>query len=306
MALPLLSKVRVMAGKIEGTYGTAEALANTDAGIRFYGRGLEILGETIAREAQGSLGTVDGVVGPKSITGNFSVLMNGKGSAGVPNWAALVLPCSGFGLTSQTYALTNTQSNWKSCTLGHYIDGRRKLGRGCMFNWTMRLTNGAPGIIEVTALGGYSAKPSATAILTGMTYESTKPPTFSGSGSITIDSGSYPISGLTLELGAQLALRQDANAAGGYLGAWIGDIRPIIRIDPEASAVGTKDWAAIHEAGTEVAISAVLNGGSNNTITISTSSAQLSNYPGDGDRDGKLIEDMVFMVNDNDLSIAFS
>ena len=307
MATPLLARKRVLAFELEATYGTLATLTATDAGFRCFERNMRIVSDTLRRERQGLLGSSKGVAEAKHA--ELSLTTHIHGHTAVPKWSQLFQAC-GMSVSSLTYTADSDQSTWKGLSAGHYVDGRKKLGRGMMGNWVARLTAGRVGSIDWTFLGGYSADPIADTLLTGMSYETAaaRPPIFDGSGSITIDgSTDIKIANMTIDFGNEVALREDPNSEGGYIGAWIGNRMPTVTIDPEALAYGTKNWYAIHSADTEITISAVLNGGANNTVTFTLTGCQLASAPDDNEeRGGRLVDALTFNINDDGIAVVFS
>jgi hypothetical protein len=306
MGIPLLFVKNVLAAKIEVTIGTAVALAAADATFKAYEANMKLGSDVFKRQQQAGVGNDTGVAGAEQAELTFKSHLHGKGSAGVPAWASTFLPCCGLLLTASTFSGTSDTSQWKSLTAGHYQDGRRKRGRGMMGSFKLSGKSGMPGELDWTFMGASDGDPSDVAILTGMSYESVKPPIFQGASSFVLAGAStFPISEISFDLGNDVALREDPNSTRGFLSAFIGDRKPTITLDPEATLFATKNWPAIYSANTEIAIVAVWNGGASNTITLSAT-VQLEKQPEDQNRNGKLVDALGLQINADSLTIAFT
>jgi hypothetical protein len=304
---PLNSQIRVLTAKLETTLGTAETLTNAEAGFRVRDRQMKIFQGVEEVEAQGTLGQTTGVPSDSHSELTFSMWAHGKGATGLPAWASVFLPSCCMPVTSLTYALAASTADWKTITAGSYINGRRMLGRGMMGTCVMSASAGKPLDLKFSYKGGVDAIPETdTAILTGMSYTAGNPPLMGGASTVTLASSTdFVVNSFELDLGIDVQLREDANSPGGYLCGWASNVKPMIKLDPEATLFATKDWYALRRAATTNAIVIVLNGGANNTITITAGTCQPVEVD-DADRGGKLVDALGFRVLNNSLSIAFS
>jgi hypothetical protein len=312
--MPILTQTRILAAKIESSIGTAVSLAAADAAFKVYDRQFDIIRTTNRPQRPGGIGSMQGVPEDASTRLTFSMPM--IGGTTTPTWAAIFLPACGMSYNSSArrYSMAANPANWSSITAAEYrgitSTARTKKGRGMMGSWTIRLVSGKMAMIDFDFRGGWVADPAADTILTGMSYETAQPPIFDGAASLTLASStSYLVSDVTINMGGDIVLREDPNSDGGYLCGWIANRLPTITLAPEATPFGTRNWYALQSDVTTagvVALSAVINGGTNNTITIASSNLQLLDSPTDGDRGGRVVDNLTFGVHEDDLTITFS
>jgi hypothetical protein len=108
-----------------------------------------------------------------------------------------------------------------------------------------------------------------------------------------------------LDLGNVVSLREDPNSAGGFLCGWIGEGASKITLDPESYTRATYDFFASQASASTFTVSIVLNGGSNNTWTWS-GTYQVSEAPDWGERNGKVVENLVLTEVNDTLTLAKS
>jgi hypothetical protein len=292
----------------EGTYGAFATLTNADAGHRLIDPQLEVVSKTIRRpRGDGTLGTGKGAKGPKHTTFKFKNYLHGDGTDGAPGFAAILLPCVGMpSNAADSYQTSSTQANWKGLSAALNRDGRLHVGRGMMGNLKLSAKSGEPVLLDWDMMGGYQADPTDTSQLSGITFEDITPPTFDGSGALTIDgSTGFKISQWAIDLQTQPWLRQDANKAGGYIGGWLTDIAPFITLDPEAEAIATKNWHDAQATGDEMDIVIVVGSAAGNTVTLTLEDCELDERPKPQERNGILVDALGFNVN-GPFTIAFA
>jgi hypothetical protein len=310
MAVPLLTRRRILAAKIETTIGTAVSLAAADAGFKVEDRALKIVRESGRRQKQGTGGNDVAIAEAAHTELTFTARVHGKGASGIPAWALAFLPSAGFVATAQVYARTWDTSNFKSLSVGHYQDGVKMLGRGMMGNLKFTLVPGMMCNVEGNYQGGWVADPTDVALLSTITYETVKPPIWvPGAGNAFTINGSTAVkpSKLEIDLGNEVSLREDQNSAGGYCSAFVTAGAAKFTMDPEAMlrAVTAADWHSLQSNNTTFAISAVLDGGTNNTITFGAT-VQVVSAPDWADRNGKVSENVVMEEIDDSLTVSFS
>lgn len=308
MASPFLTRRRLLAAKIETTLGTAASLANTDAGFKVEDRNLKIVRESGRRQKQGSGGNDVAVAEAAHTELTFSSRVHGKDTTGIAAWASTFLPAAGMVASSQVYSRTWDTSNFKGLSVGHYLDQIKMLGRGMMGSLKFTLQPGMMCMAEGTYQGGFVADPTDATLLSGVTYESAKPPIWvPGSGNaLTINSlTSIKPSKLEIDMNNEVGLREDPNSAGGYIGALVTAGATRFTLDPESHLRSTVDWHALQTANTTFAISAVLDGGTNNTITFAAT-VQVVSAPDFTDRNGKVAENLVLEEVDDSFTITLA
>jgi hypothetical protein len=307
----LLSQVSLVALKAESTLGTFNAPLVADAAARWYrsggGSALRVTRDYEEREALGGFSTDSNV--PNTGRSAFSAFMHlhGKGSSGLPVhsfiWQAL-----GFGVSSQTYTTTTDVTAWRGLSAAEYRNGRFVSARGLMGTGTIDMTAGKPFTLNVDLQGGErlaSDTPYADAAILAPTYEAVSPPLWQGATSSQLGGSDLRVATARLDIGNSVTFIEDANAAGGILCGYIGGRRPTLTLDPLARLRATIDFYAAYRAQTEYTYVAVANGGTNNTITITCNRCVLTNNPEEGDREGKLVDNLNFRVNGS-IVVAYS
>lgn len=302
----LIHQKSVLAVKTEAVSGTIETMTNADAGFKAYDVSMSFPTEFVARPRIAGLGNDTGIPAAYRTSLEFMTYLQGKGATGVPAHATTLFTACGMSLSSTTYSTTDTQSDWKTVSAAHYIDGRRMLARGLMGSWRMTFQAGRPVPINWSYLGAYQATPADQSILTGMSYDNVTTPRWEGANSFTLGgSTAFKASQVEVDLGNQLVHREDPNGLGGYCGGWIANRLPRVTMDPEATLFATKNWFTDHATPTEVDLVLVVNGGSMNTITVTCNDLQLDATPDQTERDGRLVDSLGFEVH-GAITIAFS
>lgn len=289
---PLIRRRAVFGAKAEATTGTAESLTTAEAAFNAWNVSIKPDIALTRREGQGSsLDTLPGVPGARGARINVETEI--YGAATVPAWG-LLLQASGFGLSSRTYTITSSAINDTTLTVGNWIAGRFYSAVGVVLNWAFSMRSGQ--VVRSTWTGTGAWVPPTSTALIAPTYPTTLPPR-AASATFTIGGQSYKISSLDFDLGNQIVYREDVTKLSGYFSAAITDRAPTVRIDPEALLLSTKDWHADHLASTEAALSLVINGGANNTFTLSMPKLQLVEAPDDGERGGIFTDMLTFAPN---------
>jgi len=305
MAFRLMKHLSLLGVSLEATAGTAETMTAADVLFRCYDAKLDMRYDKRERvNAESAIGLMQAMRGPRSGSLGFTTYLHGKGSSGVPN-AGILWQLAGMKLTTATYSTDSARSDWKTGTAALWEDGRRKALRGIMLNPRINLEAGAPAMVEWSGLGAYTEAPAAEANPSG-TYESTTIPTWEGASSFTIDGvTTHTVDKLTIDLGYAPVLRQDPNKAGGYCWAELpGPRKATVQIPLDAVAFGTKNWWTDLDAGTEIDMTCVINGGTNNTITIVCNDMEPMSVE-DQERDGGIVDALGFAVH-GAITIAYS
>lgn len=312
--MPLPYNKRTLAAKLEGTSGVYEALTSAEAGFRVIEPDMKLVSAVVATmKSDGTLGTDVSPTGSKYTTLSFKSRLHGDGSSGAPGWASIFFPACGMpavGTGGDTFTTSSTEANWKTFSAALNRAGRRRFGRGFMGNGVMSFKSGEVVEVAWNFTGGYheisDLNPDDTAQLTGMSYEAVVPATFGGASALTIDgSTAFKISSATLDLGAAVAARHDANSLGGFIGGYIGNIMPKITLDPEAVLNATYDWAEAYRTSDQFTVVFVVGSASGNTITITCTNCQVTKFPEEGNRNDWTIDNVELQVNGT-VSVVFS
>lgn len=303
----MLTRQRILALASETTLGTAVSLAAANANLKVEDRNLKITRTTATRQKQGSGGNDVGVA-EEAFT-DLSLTSRLHGGTAVANLGAVLWPACGFVLATRTYSRTWDTSLWKGASAGHFLAGVKMLGRGMLGTARIVMVPGKMWTVEAELQGAYVENPSDATLLTGMTYESTIPPIWvPGSGNaLTIDGVTVnaKASQVTVDLGNTVGRREDPNSPGGFISGWIADGAARITLDPEMLLRSGYDWHTAQSTNDTFTFSSVLDGGVNNTITISAT-VQVIESPDWGDRNGKPIENVVLGEVNDSLTIAYS
>ena len=308
--MPLLQRKRVGAAAVEATSGTAESLAAGDAAFDIYDLRISESFSVEKREAQASFDRLNSVVGAQSATITFKTDMAWDGTSTVPTWASVLLPGCGYVNSSGTFTPRSEApgSNVKTLTVGVYNDGKLETIYGASGTARIVLPAGKMCYIEWTFTGSYGGE-SDTALLSP-TYPTASPIKFT-SATVTHNSVDQKVAEAALDFGNNVVLREDASDASGYCGAIITDREPMFSLNPEAVLVATQDRTGIWQAGTEYAISVVLDGPTNSDITLTIPKAQIHNMQ-EGNREKIVTDEIEFScnknatTNDEQVSIVFN
>lgn len=309
--MPLYTRKRVFAAKIEATVGTAISLSGSDGVFNAFDTICQPTAEFIKRVGQGAIRHLEGVVGQRSATMSFKTELYGDGAGGVPTWASTLLPACGWVNSAGTFSprLEAPGSNVKTLTMGCYTDGMFKSIRGAVGNFKVIFDVGNPIMLEWTFTGAWV--PPTDVALIAPTYP-TRKPIKAAAGVFSLGSWAPSFKTFTLESGNVIAVRPDVNdtTGAGIHSYCITDREPLATFDPEANLVATSnadvygDWLAAEEDTFSLAVEDAAD-----TITFASSKVQRTSVQ-EADRDGLQIDNIGLKFNDssgNDsLTIAFA
>lgn len=305
---PKLSRQRILAGKLEATTGTAEALTATEAAMNVFDLAIEADIETHERAAQSALSPLVPVAGARVGKFKFKTEIVGDGASVTPWWFIFFKMC-GFIATAGVLSPKSGATDAATGTLGGYQDGRFKSIAGASGDWTINAEVGKPVMVDWDMQGAWQA-PSDVALITP-TYPTVQPVPFQGA-TVTIGGTAYVVNKVTIKANNTVVLRKSPAPAGGILSALVTDRKITVAIDPEALPFATKDWYAAHLAGATAAFSMALGSAQYNTTTIAAPAMALMKAPADGDRDGILTDELEFVctrsasAGDDELTITQS
>lgn len=238
--MPLLSRLSVLAAKVETTPGTLESLAGADAAFNVMNAEFNANIDVSTRPIQGSFRKLPGVPGQRLATCTFSIELIGTGAGGVPTWATTFL--AGCGLVNTTGTITPRNeapgANVKTLSIALYEAGRVKRMRGAVGNVVFEFTPGQAVMANFTFTGVFDS--IADVAILAPTYP-TLAPIRCSSGAATINSVAQVFSSCSLDVGNTLTVRPTIANAQGALHGIVTDRTPIITIDPEASLLAGND-----------------------------------------------------------------
>ena len=307
---PKITSKRILGGKLETTTGTAITLAATDGVDYVTDPKITYNTEVIQIPPQaGFLGGKGTRTGKRSATASWSTEIRGDGAA-PPDWFKYMRAC---GMTLSTATLTPLSAPADTVTIGCNVDGRFRRLIGGMGTWEMNLVAGMPGTIKFDFQGAQEALQDEAIWVP--TFNTIIPPNVSAA-AITIFSATYVIPALTITANNNIILRNDVAARDedgvvtGIRAAFITGRRYQVRISPEALPLSTRNWKSVFDAGTTGALSVIIGTAANNIFTITAAKLQLAEEPGESDRDGVMVDDLVFdciaTAGDDELSIVNS
>lgn len=305
---PLLSKISVLAAKIEKAVGTAETVTAADATWLAYDVKLSPKITLTERQKQGGFGRLASVPEGHAAECTFAIDLT-AGSA-TPSWAAVFLASCGLGPLSGAYQLDNRPpeaagSTTETITIAQYENGKRRAMYGCMGNAVFKFVAGKLVRVEFTYQGVWQGETDA-AILEP-TYLTDSPLRFVSS-ALELTSGSPSwnplVESLSLDLGNKIYLRPDSSTAKGFHSAVISDRLPKVTINPEAVLVATQD-VIDHWLDYDVFAASWAASEGGDSATFETSNLQIIN-PQRGDREGVMTEEIEAQINDDDLEITFA
>ena len=314
---PLLRRRSVVAAKQESEVGTAETLAASDGAFNAFDADIQPNIDFQEREGQSALSPLTGMPNARGGQVTFAVELHGSGSPGspVPAWATTLLPACGMYDDSDVFKFDSrppeaSGSNTKTLTIGVYRDGLLKRLAGAMGTFVMRFTAGQIVRLEFTFTGTW-VTPIDSALI-APNYPS-QTPARCASSALTLDAWSPTWQELTVDIGNEVVLREDASKAAAYHSAVIVGRRVTGTINPESPLLATKDnysdWLDL----TQRAMALPVGSGSanGNQIDLAAPAWQITNIQ-EADRNGILAQDISFQLNrsadagDDELTITWS
>jgi len=235
----MLSKVKLLACKTEGTVGTYEALTGTEAVYNAFDTNFATGAEVIARGGQGALGQLAAQIAMKVGVITFRTELYGDGAGGVPAWASVLLPAVGFTNDSGTFRLRSEMpgSNVKTLSMSTYEGpGLRRSIRGAVGDLSIVVMPGKFVDFNWTFTGAYVGT-TDTAILEPT--HPTQSPLRASSGTTTIGGVAACYSQMTINLGNVVTPRPCITAIDGLHSFAITDRNINGTLDPESRLVAT-------------------------------------------------------------------
>ena len=307
--MTLLKRKRVLAAELEATPGTAATLTAADAGFNVYDVTAQTETELEAREGQGAFGMDSSVVGGYKGRVQFKLDASYDGTT-VPTWATTFLPACGWVNNSGVFTPRTEApgTNVKTITLGVYIDGVRKLLRGCVGTFRLACPSGKNGVFEFDFMGIWDGVTDQTIL--APTYPTTKGLRFASS-TTTWNSVALQVENMTLDSGNTMILREDSSNVSGFLAGLVTNRVVKITGNPEAKTVATQDRYGKLLDMSEHALTFDLDGPTNSKITIAAPKAQIISIS-EADRENMVVDEIEWGCNrngsnvDQETSITFT
>lgn len=192
------------------------------------------------------------------------------------------------------FEYTPDSSNPGSVTAALYQDGLKKTLVGARGTWTLSATVDSILMCEFDFQGVYGGV-TDTALLSGVTYETTTPPAFIG---LSFNVGGYtsPVfTNFKMSCGNALTSRDSVTASKGALSVYITDREPVGSVDPEAVSVATQDWYGKLVSGATGRLYTSIGSAAGEVITIASPRIRFTNVQ-DGDRNGLVLSNLDFEI----------
>lgn len=311
--MPLLGRKRVLGMKVEATPGTAESITTSEETIIAYDPVIQTDIKFDDRPSQGSFGHYTSVAGALGGIATFKTSLVGYQSA-VPKWATVLLAGCRFGTSSLVVSPSSQApgSTVKTLTIACYIDGVRKILRGCAGNAFFNFVAGELIWIDWKFMGIWVTPTDVSLPVPTVTTDS--PLKFTCSTAMTLDPGtpwSPKVSKMTLDLGNNVIMRHDGGATdgSGYAHAMVTNSKIVGTMDPEAVLVATNANYTQLVAGTTSAWAFSLGTGANK-IDFAAPKLQFTKLT-EGDRNGLTTDEMEFQLcksadaGDDELTLTF-
>jgi hypothetical protein len=309
--MTLLKRKRVLAAKTEATPGTAETLLAADASFHAYDVMIQTETEMEQRELQGSFAMRSSVAGGYKGKVTFKHDASWDGTATEPSWADTFLPACGWVKSGGNLFTPRTEApgtNVKTLTIAVYIDGMRKLLRGCMGTFKWNFPTGKTSFIEFEFMGVWET-PTDTAIL-APTYPTAAPLRYAAS-TTTWNGVDLHLESLVLDSGNTILLRESAGTVAGYLNAIVTNRVCTITGNPESKLAATQDRYGKLLDYSEHVLTFDLDGPGASKITVSAPKAQITSIS-EADRERLVVDDITWQCNangsvvDQEVSITFT
>lgn len=319
---PLLTQRRVLAAAHEATIGTAESLSASEAAFNVFDAEINPSIDMSDRPAQGSFSNLTSIPQDYGAEVSFAVEVHGSGTEestggeSVPEWAKNFLPACGLTTdpTSPEFTLSSApptggsdQSAVRTLTIGVYEDGVLKTIKGAMGTATFNFTAGQLARVEFTFTGVWDGHKDEA--LVDPDYPTVQPPRWD-QGSLTVGSWNPTVETLSVDLGNNVVLRQDATSDSGLISALITNREVTGSLNPEAELVADHDvygdWKNVNTAALSLTIG---DTGDGNTMNIDAPAFQVTSVS-EGDRNGIQTDDVSFAArrssaDDDELTITF-
>lgn len=309
----MLTRRRVIAGKLESVEGTAEAITVTDTGILAMDVKFDADIKVTERAIQlNTLSNLEPVIGARAGSVSFRAELKGSGGASYASAGPALSPylkACGFAETlaagSATYKPAS--SGVPSITLWVYADGVAKKLKGCRGTVSFAGKVGEPCYADFKFQGVYDAV--ADLAMVSPTFEGTVPPALLGA-TFTVDSYAGIITSFNIDMANEISLRESVNAAAGYLSALITGRKPTGKLDPEETLVATYAWYTKWLAGAGLALNiGTIGTGTCNKVQI-TAPKLVYTKISESSRSGNDVADLSFSLamstGDDEVSLIFA
>jgi len=300
-----LGRVKVLQVSLETEKGTLVAGATH---VLAFEPVMQLTDSTQSREPSGAaLGHFPAVSGERVGTCTFRTelrAVSGAATAAIDAGLAILLQACGFGLTAgppNVFAPVSSVAAMKTITIGMHEGGgdnpnsMYKQLHGCMGNVRISGEFGKPVFFEFDFSGVWNP-PTTVAVPTATI--NTQLPIRAAAVTFTIGSYNPLISTFNLDMGNKITPVEDIQKAQGVTFYVITGRDPVITMDALAELIAYYDAYGLWLVGTEAALSMAFTNGTRG-LTLAAPKLQ-HRAPQEGDRDGKLTEEITAQLNVSD------
>ncbi len=313
----LRTRRRVLAGKIEGTEGTKEALLAADGGIIAldlkWTPDIKMLDRSAALPSLSKLKKIPGLalarIGFKTELMGCATAFS---SVNLPPVNQYLQAC-GFAATldvtpgSEKVTYKPASSGVPSLTIAAYVDGTIRVITGARGTVKFSGNVGEQLFAEFDFMGAYNAVIDGTILNPSLPM--LDPPRLTGA-QFTIGAFAPVLKTVSIDMGNKLAPREDMNSTSGYKSFMITDRDPSGSFDPEMELVATHDWYGRWKAGTSGALSIGAIGASQYNKVKLTGPTLVYTKVAEAEREGLEVANTDFQLamgtGDDELVIEFS
>ncbi|MDG5496971.1 hypothetical protein [Niveispirillum sp. BGYR6] len=176
--------------------------------------------------------------------------------------------------TPRRIEYTPATVNQTTATLYVYYDGLLHKLTGCQGDWSFEGTAGGLGHFTFTFTGNYADPTPAAFPTVSPSEQSIDPPIIENAGFSVAGNTGLVISKFSMAMANTVAQRDNVNAAAGFQGLFISARAPTMGFDPEMVLEATHPFWASMSGGTEVAMTALINGGAGNSVQFDAPKVQ--------------------------------
>ena len=220
---------------------------------------------------------------------SFDCYLKGSGAAGTaPEFGDALIACgmneAVVGGASVTYKPLITATSVASVSL--YNDGIRYAVAGAVGTLSIKADVGKPMVASFDFTGLMQAV-SDQALIGATTYDATVPPAFMGSTVTIFGVTTGVVRNLSWDLGNKVTMRDDINAASGYIGAFLSDQKTVGTFTLETPTVAAHDLWTKLQTPTSGTMSHVAIGAAGNKVQIVNTDCWLLAVGAPEDADGR-------------------
>ena len=310
MSAPFLTQRQQVALKVEGTEGTDSSPADADVIAPVYGVDWTPTFKMNERHPeQASFSSLVNVAGTRHAVIKFETELKGSSSAGTAPFFSAALQSCGWSVSISTGAGTpvtlkpnsGCATPVPSCTV-EVREGeggtafKRKFITGARGKVTMDAVTGDTVKLKFEFTGKYN-EPTETTALTSPALGVTPVPFLSAALSF-LSVPTLKVHQLTFDPGVTVAIREDANQAGGVSSAVITNRKPTGTIDPEQDLISVLNMPNKLTENTQGTLTFALTGATGNIVTFTAPKVQIANIA-EADRSGVRTEKLTLHFGEN-------